>query len=108
MPRSFATATFVRAKDGINVPARVASASDPSSTSCITAVLVSALVCDAIRKIVSVVMLPAGFLVGPAERLLVDDLAVLHHQRDDAGDLSVSTYRCSARSMIGARARHRT
>ena len=30
---------------------------------------------------------PARFLVGPAERLLVDDLAVLHHQRDDAGDL---------------------
>ena len=38
------------------MPARVDSASDPSSINCITAVLVSALVCDAILKIVSVVM----------------------------------------------------
>ena len=55
-PRSFAIATLVCAKDGINVPARVVSDSDPSSINCITAVLVSAFVCDAMRKIVSVVM----------------------------------------------------
>ena len=55
-PRSFTTATVVRANDGMNVPARVDSASAPSSISCITAALVSALVCDAIRNTVSVVM----------------------------------------------------
>ena len=56
VPRSLATATVVRAKDGMKVPALVFNASAPSSTSCMIAALVNALVCDAIRKIASVVM----------------------------------------------------
>ncbi len=64
--------------------ARAERRANPCSTSWRTAALVSALVCDAMRKIVSAVILPVGFAVGPAERLLVDDLAVLHHEGDDS------------------------
>ena len=85
-PRSLATATVVRANDGISVPARVDSASDPSSISCMNRGAGQRLRLrrDAEDRVGR--HSAAGFLVGPAERLLVDDLAVLHHERDDAGD----------------------
>ena len=65
-PRSSCTATVVFAKVGMMAPARVPRASVPSSTNCMTATLVSALVCEAMRKMVSgVIRRPASLSAQP-------------------------------------------
>ena len=64
----------------------------PSSISDRIATLVIALVCEAMRKMVSGAILRAGFLVGPADGALVDRLAVLQHEADRAADAVSSTY----------------
>ena len=60
----------------------------PSSTSARIAVLVMALVCEAMRKMVLVVI-AAGLFVAPADGALVDRAPIAQDECDGAGDLVV-------------------
>ena len=104
IPAAVFTATLVLANVGIKSLTGSVMPSLPSSISASTAALVNALVCDAIRKMVSgVILRPAS--LSPNRRRVRMPASVLEHESDDPGDAVIVDVFLQTRSMRSSVAR---